>query len=983
MDFDELLNKYLQLKEENQMLRKVLERLNSLHDTDFQKSNSDFLHIEQQAIANPNKLEIFDKKATEIVNKRSSSAEKIELFMSLFRGREDVYANRWENKKQHTSGYSPACANEWTPGICLKPKIKCSACNHKSYLKLDKQIIDNHLRGNVVAGVYPMLPDETCWFLAIDFDDDGWKKDISALAEVCSKFEIPVAIERSRSGNGVHAWYFFDQPVQASLARKFGSAMLTYTMNQRHEITFKSYDRFFPNQDTMPKGGFGNLIALPLQKAARENNNSVFIDDDFQSYEDQWSFLSSIKKLTEDNIESLITKLWKGNELGTLKEDTEEKSKPWETSKVILQNKDFPDTVEIVKANMLFIPKVGISQKALNRIKRLAAFKNPEFYKAQAMRLSTFNKPRIISCADETEDYLCLPRGCETDLRNLLKEINVKTDLVCKTNTGRKIDVSFNGTLRDDQPAAVGELLAHNTGVLCGTTAFGKTVAAIKIIAERKVNTLILVNKVSLVNQWKEKLNEFLTINETVEPEKQSKTNHKNIIGQIGDGKQNRTGIIDIAIMQSLTRAGEVKEYVKDYGMVIVDECHHVPAFSFEMILKNVNAEFVYGLSATPERKDGHHPIIFMHCGPIRFRDDAKKQAEKRPFEHYIIPRFTGFRIHSLTEKTEKDWTINELYAAVVTNETRNQQIIDDVIESHKNGRNCLVLTERVEHVKILSTEIGKTIPVVISVTGGMGIKETREILEKITTAPTDKPIILVATGRFIGEGFDEPRLDTLFLAMPISWKGTLQQYAGRLHRLFAGKNEVLIYDYADIHVQVFEKMYNKRLSGYASIGYKAKGESFANRKPSNENGNVDIIFDKSNFLPVFSNDILNANSEILIVSPFVTKRRTHQMMRELEIALDRKVNVTVVTRPASDFTNKDLSSWKEAVEQIKTTNIHIIFKSNIHQKFAIFDQKIVWYGSINLLSYGSAEESMMRIESTKIAYELIGSLEKIKNDTA
>lgn len=977
MNFEELLNKYLLLKEENQMLRKTIERLKSEHCSGLEASDNNSLLVEKQPVDFTIQSEIPDKGAKEIVNKYSSANEKIELYMSLFRGREDIYAKRWENKKLQSSGYSPACGNEWVPGICLKPKIKCSVCNRKDYLELNNQVIENHLRGNIVAGVYPMLTDETCLFLAIDFDDEGWKKDISVLRKVCLQFDIPFAVERSRSGNGAHAWFFFDQPVQATLARKFGSAMLTYAMNQRHEITFKSYDRLFPNQDTMPRGGFGNLIALPLQKAARENNNSVFIDDDFKPYEDQWAFLSSIRNLTEDNIDTIIAKLCKGNELGTLKEDTEEKPKPWETNIVILQNKDFPDAIEIVKANMLFIPKAGISQKALNRIKRLAAFKNPEFYKAQAMRLSTFNKPRIISCADETEDYLCLPRGCENDLKELLKEINVKTDWVCKTNPGRQIDVTFNGTLRDDQPVAVGELLANNTGVLCGTTAFGKTVASIKIIAERKVNTLILVNKVSLVNQWKEKLTEFLTINETVASEEQFNKNHKIIIGQIGDGKQIRTGIIDIAIMQSLTRMGEVKEFVKDYGMVIVDECHHVPAFSFEMILKNVNAEFVYGLSATPERKDGHHPIIFMHCGPIRFRDDAKKQAEKRPFEHYIIPRFTNFRIHSLNEKAEKDLTIQELYSALVTNEIRNQQITDDVIECFKNGRNCLVLTERVEHVKFLSTEIGKTIPDVISVTGGMGTKETRITLERITSAPTDKPIVLVASGRFIGEGFDEPRLDTLFLAMPISWKGTLQQYAGRLHRLFAGKNEVLIYDYVDIHVQVFEKMYNRRLSGYASIGYKAKGEIFANQKPPNENENVDIIFDKRNFLPVFSNDILNASNEILIVSPFVTKRRTQQMIQELEIAFAHKVNVTVVTRPASDFTNKDLSSWNDAIEHLKMAGIYLIFKANIHQKFAIFDQKMVWYGSINLFSYGSAEESMMRIVSTKIAYELIGSLEK------
>lgn len=972
-----MLNKYLRLKEENQMLRKTIERLKSKHDKELPEINDNSLPTEQQSFNINEEPVVQNVDKLKTINKYSSSPEKVELYMSLFRGREDVYAKRWENKKLKTSGYSPACANEWVPGVCLKPKIKCSICKHKDYLELNKQVIENHLLGNIVAGVYPLLTDETCWFLAIDFDDEGWKKDISVLRKVCLQFEIPVAIERSRSGNGAHAWFFFEQPLQASLVRKFGSAILTFAMNQRHEITFKSYDRLFPNQDTMPKGGFGNLIALPMQKAARENNNSVFIDEDFQPHPDQWAFLFSIRKLTDDSIETLIAKLCKGNELGTLKEDVEEKTKPWETSKVILQNKDFPETVEIVKVNMLFITKAGISQKALNRMKRMAAFKNPEFYKAQAMRLSTFDKPRVISCADETEDYLCLPRGCENDLIDLLKEINVKTEWVFKTNSGRLIDVTFKGTLRDDQPAAVSELLANNTGVLCGTTAFGKTVAAINIIAERKVNTLILVNKVSLVNQWKEKLTEFLTIRESREPEKQSNKNLKNFIGQIGNGKQIRTGIIDIAIMQSLTRMGEVKEFVKDYGMVIVDECHHVPAFSFEMILKNVNAEFVYGLSATPERKDGHHPIIFMHCGPIRFRDDAKKQAEKRPFEHYIIPRFTSIRIHSLNEKAEKDLTINELYATVVTNESRNQQITDDVIECHKNGRNCLVLTERVEHVKILSTEIGKTIPDVISITGGMGTKETREILEKITSAPIDKPIVLVATGRFIGEGFDEPRLDTLFLAMPISWKGTLQQYAGRLHRLFTGKKEVLIYDYIDIHVHVFEKMYNRRLSGYSSIGYKAKGEIFENYNKKNDNGNVDIIFDKSNFLPVFSNDILNASNEILIVSPFVTKRRTQQMIQELNFAIANKANITVVTRPDSDFPNKDLSLWNDGIKQLKTAGIYLVFKSNIHQKFAIFDQKIVWYGSINLLSYGSAEESMMRIESTKIAYELIGSLEK------
>jgi superfamily II DNA or RNA helicase len=591
------------------------------------------------------------------------------------------------------------------------------------------------------------------------------------------------------------------------------------------------------------------------------------------------------------------------------------------------------------------------------------------------MRLSTFNKPRIISCADETRESICLPRGCEHELKNLLDEIKVKSSWIDKTNAGRKIDVTFNGTLREEQPFAVANMLANNTGVLCGTTAFGKTVAAINIIAERKVNTLILVNKVSLVNQWKEKLSEFLTINEQIETKGKRGKKNQSIFGQIGGGKQTRNGIIDIAIMQSLSRMGEVKDFVKDYGMVIVDECHHVPAFSFESILKNVSAKYVYGLTATPSRKDGHHPIIFMHCGPIRYRDDAKKQAEKRPFDHFIVPRFTPFRIHPLAEKEEKEWTIQELYAELVKNEIRNQLIVDDVVKCHQKGKNCIVLTERVEHVKILSEMLAQKIPDAISVTGGMGNKDTREILQKISKSPKDKPLTLIATGRFIGEGFDEPRLDTLFLAMPISWKGTLQQYAGRLHRLFEAKKEALIFDYIDIHVRMFERMYNRRLSGYASIGYKMKGQLFST--PDQKEENVDIIFDKSNFYPVFSTDINHAKREILIVSPFVTKQRTQQIMRNLEPALAKKVKVTVVTRPAEDFQNKDLTAWNEAIEHIKTSGIHLVYKPNIHQKFAVIDQKIVWYGSINLLSYGSAEESMMRIESNKIAYDLMESLEK------
>jgi len=832
------------------------------------------------------------------------------------------------------------------------------------------------LRGvnGFVAGIYPMCLDETCWFLAIDFDDHGWQKDISALRDVCMEFDIPVAVERSRSGNGGHAWFFFENRIPAAVARKFGAALLTYSMSKRHEITFKTYDRFFPNQDTMPKGGLGNLIALPLQKEARKANNSEFIDDNFEPFNDQWAFFGATQKLTENDVEMHISKLCRGSELGVLRIDEDESQKPWETSKVKLLKSDFPRGIEIVKANLLFVRKAGISQRALNQLKRLAAFSNPEFYKAQAMRMPTGKIPRIISCSEETAEYLALPRGCEAELKVISEKLGPTIDCIDKTNHGKKINVEFTGDLRNEQPLAIGKLLGHDTGVLCGTTAFGKTVVAIRLIAERKVNTLILVDKVSLVSQWEKRLREFLSINETLPDadingvKKRGRKKVKTIIGQLGAGKDNLSGIIDIAVMQSLNRKGVVKECVKDYGMIIVDECHHVSAYSFEKILKSVNAKYVYGLTATPSRKDGHHPIIFMQCGPIRYRDDAKKQAEQRPFEHFVIPRFTTLRVP--LDKDEKNVSIQELYSEIVDCEMRNQLIIDDVVKNYESGRNSVVLTERTAHVELLAKRLSRRIPEVISLTGGKGTKESREILQRITDTPADKQLTLVATGKYIGEGFDEPRLDTLFLTMPISWKGTLQQYAGRLHRLFTDKNEVQIYDYVDIHVRMLGKMYNKRLSGYASIGYRAKGESTAT-------DSVDVIFDKRSFLPVFTNDIANAEREILIVSPFVTRKRTLQMMQHLMTALRKKVRVVVVTRPIEDFQGKETTALQGSLNLLKDAGVTLVYRSNIHQKFAVMEQRILWYGSINLLSYGNAEESIMRLDSPNIAYELIKSIER------
>lgn len=911
--------------------------------------------------------ELEDEKPTGIHN-HSTSAEKIELFMSLFCGHNDIYATRYE-AKNGSSGYSPVCNNRWS-AACPKTnglKTKCGECSSKSFAVLDEKVIEKHLTGKITAAVYPMFPDDTCHFIVMDFDshDNGqseYEQDVKVITEVCKEFNISYALERSRSGNGAHLWLFFSENVPAVTARKLCSSLLTYAMSLRHEIKFSSYDRIIPCQDTMPKGGFGNMIALPLQKKPRANANSVFVDSDFVQYRDPWSFLSGVQRYNCAEVESFIKLLSHGNELGALHKESEN-TEPWESKEknAVLQKSDFPDSVSITRANMLYITKEGLSSRALNCLKRLTAFKNPEFYKAQAMRLSTYNKPRIISISDEDERYLFLPRGLEDEVTELFKTNGVRIKWQNKQNKGRKINVSFNGTLREEQETAASAMLKHNNGILSAATAFGKTVVGAKIIAERKVNTLILVHRTQLLEQWAKSLSEFLTINEVLpeQPKKRGKKKQISIIGRLGGGKNQLNGIVDIAVIQSLVSDGEVKDLVKDYGMIIVDECHHISAFSFESVLRAATAQYVYGLTATPTRQDGHHPIIYMQCGKIRYRVDAKKQAEARPFEHYVIPRFTSLKLPSY--QTEEK--ITAVYDAVQSSEIRNQQIVEDVLESVKNGRNPIVLTERTGHVEYLTNELKKHLKNVIPLTGGLTAKKSRELLLEINEIPKNESLVLVATGKYVGEGFDFPRLDTLLLAMPISWKGTLQQYAGRLHRLYDGKNEVQIYDYIDIHVSVLEKMYQKRLKGYSAIGYKTKGSP----KPLDE---TSIIFDSNNFLPVFANDILQTKRELLIVSPFLTKRRINAMLKYLNIA-----KTTVVTRPAEDYSDKDAANVQKCIELLGENGITVKTKPRIHQKFAAIDSHIVWYGSINLLSYGFSEESIMRLESEKIANELMGSL--------
>jgi len=655
--------------------------------------------------------------------------------------------------------------------------------------------------------------DETCHFLAADFDKEGWKEDVQAIAATCRERELPYALERSRSGNGAHLWLFFDEPVPASLARKLGASLLTDTMERRPELGLDSYDRLFPNQDTLPQGGFGNLIALPLQGTPRKSGNSVFLDDSLNTYPDPWEFLTSVTKIKRSRIESLVAEAEsRGNITGVrFVLDDENDAAPWQQPPSrrkgsLTLTGSMPSSLEVVLANEIYISKENLPPSLRNALIRLAAFQNPECYRQQAMRLPTFGMPRIIGCAEDHGQYIGLPRGCLEDLQSLLTANRIALKLQDKRNEGSPVNVAFHGQLRPEQQLAADTLARHDTGVLSATTAFGKTVVAAWMIARRGVNTLILVHRRQLLEQWIERLSTFLGL-----PAKS--------IGRAGGGRKKFTGVIDVALIQSMVRKGVVDDHIDEYGHLVVDECHHVPAVSFEQVARRANAKYVLGLSATVARKDGHHPILFMQCGPVRYRVNARRQAETRSFSHTVWVRPTSFH---MPESTRDDARIpfHDLYGALVSDPRRNDLICEDILNALRENRKPVVLTERREHLEQLAANLRPLVKHLVILQGGMGKKQLGRAMAQLAEIPENEDRVLLATGRYLGEGFDDARLDTLFLTLPVSWRGTIAQYVGRLHRRHDLKREVRVYDYADLNVPLLAKMFDRRCKGYESVGY-------------------------------------------------------------------------------------------------------------------------------------------------------------------
>ncbi|MFV1988960.1 MAG: DEAD/DEAH box helicase family protein, partial [Gemmatimonadota bacterium] len=621
------------------------------------------------------------------------------FFRSLFVGRTDVFPKLWRNSKTQKQGYAPACANEWVGGVCGKPKVRCGECPNQAFLEVTDQVLVDHLQGRHVVGVYPLLRDDTCRLLAVDFDKGPWREDVAAYVETARRFGLAPAAERSRSGDGAHVWFFFSAAVSARSARMMGSYLLTETMARRPEIPMSSYDRFFPNQDRMPRGGFGNLIALPLQYAARQHGHTVFVDDAWEPFPDQWAYLAALPRIDPVRVDELAREASAGGKvLGVHRADDggEEVQLPWlrlpsGRGPELPIRGPFPSEVRVVLAQQLFIEKAGLPPALVNRINRLAAFQNPQFYEKQAMRLSTARTPRIISCAEDLPGHIGLPRGCLSALEEVLQAHGIQPVVDDQRIKGEPLALRFHGKLTDLQERAVRTLLAHETGVFVAPPGTGKTVVGAHLIASRGRNALVIVHRTQLVDQWRAQLGLFLDLKPCD-------------IGEIGGGRKRTTGAVDVAMIQSLVRRGDVDDIVASYGHVLVDECHHVPAVSFEHVMGEVRARYIIGLTATPKRRDGHHPILNMQIGPIRCSVNPRSQAARRPFEHRLIVRETRFRLHPPSGVP----AIQEVYGQLAASEERNEMIIDDVIRALEDGRSPILLTERRDHLEYLAERLGR-----------------------------------------------------------------------------------------------------------------------------------------------------------------------------------------------------------------------------------------------------------------------------------
>lgn len=977
-NISQLQKKLNDLQLENQILKNILDNAGLSY------------HKELSKLRQSGSKDAFDpEQGKRIIHPQAITENMANQFFSMFWGRQDVYAKRSVNKETGKAAYYPQCNNFWT-NVChkkIKDGINCKDCKNRSYKTITKKDILNHLQGNAynasdVIGVYPLLSNGTCRFMVFDFDnhdkdaeekdfansDDTWVEEVESMREICVLNGIEPLVERSRSGRGAHVWIFFDKPIDASFVRKFGFALLDKGAEQINLKSFKYYDRMLPAQDSLPEdSAVGNLIALPLQGKALQDGNSAFIDGNWNAYPNQWETLFNKPRLSQGFLEEKI-KEW-SNIIDDIAANAAEsdREKPWNRMQHFNKN-DVEGKLHIILSNGIYVDNTNLKAAMQNRIRRMAAISNPVFYKNQAIGTSNYDTARWIYLGkDHLSGYIQIPRGLQDELWENIKQADIDYEMEDERQQGRKINVDFKGELRPEQDKALKELIKYDNGILHAATAFGKTVVSSAIIAQKKINTLIILESSALIEQWKEALEKFLNINEGL-PTYETKTGRvrkrKSLIGTLQGAHDSMTGIIDIAMAGSLCKKGKYHKMMNEYGLVLIDECHHSASETIANVLKEVKAKYVYGVTATPKRGDGLEKINYMLIGPIRYSYTAKEKAKEQGIQHLVYPRFTRTVPPRgvITDKMHP----NEAYEIIHNNDVRDEQIIEDVKNCVAAGRTPVVLSRYKDHSEKFYERLKSYADHVFLMTGNNSKKEHRKILEQMHQVDKNESLILIATGSLVGEGFDFPRLDTLFMATPVSFRGVVEQYAGRLNRDYAGKENVIIYDYVDNHIPMFNNMYMKRLKAYKQIGYEF-GDGLQTVKQT-----VNAIYDGNNYSENYHKDLLDSNKNIIISSPVISGSKVYELINMLKEKQMSGVQVTIVTWTPDSYGFGDAAYWMQLHEDMRRAGFYIRTVEEYCDRFAVIDQEVVWYGNINLLAKDKVDDSIMRVRSKGIAGELM-----------